>query len=65
MSSKRTDCAAKATTCREQARKDPQRHEHWTRVAEQWERIAHEPGERSATTHEIHRGRMIPKPAKP
>jgi hypothetical protein len=59
------DCFKKAGTCLQQASHDPGRREHWLRQAEELTRRARtgSSDDRSAPTHEVCEGKMIPKPS--
>jgi hypothetical protein len=57
-------CLKRASACRKQAELQPDRREQWLKVAVEWDRHAEESRGRSIATHEVHKGRMIPKPTR-
>jgi hypothetical protein len=54
----------RALACRKQAELQPERREQWVEAAKEWDRRAEENRGRSCATHEVHKGRMIPKPSR-
>jgi hypothetical protein len=63
MTDHRDLCLRRAVACRKQAEIQPERREQWMAVAIEWERRAEASKGRSTATHEVHKGRMIPKPS--
>jgi hypothetical protein len=57
----REHCIAEAAICREKAQSDPARYDYWIDEAVVWLQRAMQT--RTAVTHEIHDGRMVPKRA--
>jgi hypothetical protein len=57
-------CLSRASACRKQAELQPDRRELWLKVAVEWDRHAEDNRGRSIATHEVHKGRMIPKPTR-
>jgi hypothetical protein len=57
-------CSAIAATCREQVDADPVHRDFWLSQANEWSVRAREERADIATTHEVHEGRLVPKPAK-
>ncbi|MDE2242781.1 MAG: hypothetical protein KGK01_10160 [Bradyrhizobium sp.] len=56
----------KARLCREHAAANPVRRKDWLLIAEEWtSKHPAKDGDRGVATHEVHDGRLIPKPAKP
>jgi hypothetical protein len=55
-------CSAIVSICREQSNSDAGHREFWLREMERW---LVRSGEKSdvAVTHEVHDGRMVPKPS--
>jgi hypothetical protein len=54
----------RASVCRKQAEAEPEKRERWADAAEEWDRRAKQGQGRSIATHEVHKGRMIPKPSR-
>jgi hypothetical protein len=59
----RDECIAQASICREQAKADPVRYDHWIDQATVWHQRAIQARHGKAVTYDIHDGRMIPKRA--
>ncbi len=64
MTDHRDLCLSRASACRKQAELQPDRREQWLKVAVEWDRHAEDNRGRSIATHEVHKGRMIPKPTR-
>jgi hypothetical protein len=64
MTDRRETCTRRAAQCRHQAQAQPARRQYWVEQAEEWDRRARDGGEETATTHEVHSGRMVPKPTR-
>ena len=60
---RREACLKQASICRQKAQSDPERYDYWMDEAAMWLQRAEESGG-AAITHEVHDGRMIPKPPK-
>jgi hypothetical protein len=56
-------CLNQAELCRERAAADPKGRDYWSKEADRWQKAADDCGSRSAVTHEVRDGRMIPKRA--
>jgi hypothetical protein len=59
---RREECLVQASICREKAKVDPARYDYWIDQAIIWLQRAIQASRRRVTTHEVHGGRMIPKP---
>lgn len=57
-------CLKRASACRMQAQLQPERREQWAEAAIEWDRRAQDNKGRSIATHEVHKGRLIPKPSR-
>ena len=57
----RQECLVRAAVCREKAQADPAHYDHWIDEAIVWLQRAIGTGRRSAVTHLVQDGRMIPK----
>jgi hypothetical protein len=57
-------CAAIASICREQSSSDHAHREFWLRHEAEWDERARADRNELAVTHEVHQGRMVPKPAE-
>lgn len=64
MTDHRDLCLRRASACRKQAELQPDRRAQWMEAAIEWDRRAEENRGRSIATHEVHKGRMIPKPTR-
>jgi hypothetical protein len=57
----RDECIAQASICREKARADPARYDHWIDQSVVWLQRAIQARRRKAVTYDIREGRMIPR----
>ena len=57
----RQECLVQAAICRKKAQADPAHYDHWINEAIVWLQRAIGTGQKSAVTHEVQDGRMIPK----
>jgi hypothetical protein len=61
---RRQECIDQASSCREKAQADPDRHDYWIDEAVVWLQRAIQTRQGNAVTHEVHDGCMIHKSAK-
>jgi hypothetical protein len=64
MTDHRDLCLKRASACRKQAELQPEKRAQWVEAAREWDRRAEEVKGQGSTTHEVHEGRMIPKPSR-
>jgi hypothetical protein len=57
----RDECIAQASICREKARADPARYDHWIDQSVVWLQRAVQARRGKAVTYDIREGRMIPR----
>jgi hypothetical protein len=60
----RDECIAQASVCREQAKADPARYDHWIDQATVWHQRAIQAPYGKAVAYDIRDGRMIPTRAQ-
>jgi hypothetical protein len=60
----RDECIAQASVCREQAKADPARYDHWIDQATVWHQRAIQARHGKAVAYDIREGRMIPTRAQ-